>query len=175
MAMTWNTTGPTKVQIALNAASPSWEDLGRTDNENLVRVEVEDHLRSFTRNDLGDMTAEVCVTGSTARVSFALVHWDEDVVEKVFGQFRLSNASATDADEGKYGTVGALMVTDDHVFSLRLLTSRSGAKSYTFKYVRPVQPVGIIDFGNVEKRLVFVLESIPDPTTGKAYAVSINS
>lgn len=174
MALSWHAQGPTVLQLSVNPSDATFVDFARTDNDDLCGFEIEDHQQAFKRNDLGDMTAEVIETGSTCRIEFTATSWDEALYENLMGWVRLGSTTSAASNEGKYAQVGKLLVTDSRTFSLKILTSRSGEKSYTFKYCRIVAH-RVRSFGNTMKQLIMILESLPDTATGRIYTPSTNS
>lgn len=175
MSQGFHCAGPTVLQIKVNPASGSYETLGRSNNEDLVGFEFEELNRSFTRNDLGDMKAEVVLTGSRCLVSATLEYWDESVWEKVLGRTRLGTTGGS--NEGYHAEVGRLMVgdrgTSSSLFSLNVLTSKVGEKSYECKYAMLLGH-RMAEIGNTMKRLVAVFEVLPDEAS-RFYTPTVNT
>jgi len=175
MAATWHAQGPTSLLVATDTTNPSYTAFARTDNEDLVGFEIEDIQRTFTRNDLGDMVAEVVTTGSTCFISFTATWWDESLLQDILSVHR---SGATGSTEGTHAEVGALMVTLDgsskrRLFGFQIATTNSGEKTYTFPRCRLAQPHQMREFGNTMKKLVMVLEALPDGS-GVFYTVTTN-
>ncbi len=176
MAIAWHCAGPTTVQVRLNPASGDLVTLGITSNDDLVSMNVEELNRNFTRNDLGDMTAESVLTGSAAEVSATFEYWDEAVWAQILGRTRRGTTDGS--NEGFFAEVGRLMVGDraanSSVFTLKVLTTKVGEKSYEMKYVRIVGH-RTPEIGSTMKRLVVVFEVLPDPVTGRFYTPTVNT
>jgi hypothetical protein len=120
------------------------------------------------------MVAEEVLTGSEARLSFSLIHYDEDVFTQI--QTRMRVGTTVLGDEGKHAQVGALMRTSPgRLVSVRVLTSRAGEKSYTIKYASLLNPNGLGPFGAVAARRIGMFRAWADPATGRFYTVSTNT
>lgn len=176
MAESWHAQGPTHLLVALDVSSPSYAAFARTDNEDLVGFEIEDIQRTFTRNDLGDMVAEVITTGSTCFISFTATWWDEAKLQDLLSVFR---SGATGLTEGYHAEVGALVaslgsLSSSRLFGLQIATTNSGEKSYMFPLCRLAQPHQMRDFGNTMKKLIMVVEALPNGS-GSFYSVTTNS
>ena len=174
MAEAWHASGPTTIQVKTTYTDGSWSTFGRTNNEELAKFEVEDLHRDFTRNDLGDQVAEFIVTGSRCFVEIVLESWDETLFEELIARTRLTATTSASANEGKHGIVGKLGVTDNMIFGLKILTSRSGERSFSFPRCRFAAPVRKEEFGNVMVKLRLLVEALPDGS-GVIYTASTNS
>lgn len=148
-------------------SAPSvFADFGKTDNEDLVRITVRDHYRTFTRNDLGDMIAESVTAGSTASIDMTLVSWNQDELLKLLKQVRLGNVtSPAAADEGKFATVGGQTVTAGaRLIGLQIIPTTVGETIYSFPSVMLSAGPEYIDFGNTLKRIALSFTSVPTAT-----------
>jgi len=175
MAESFHAAGPTRLLVSINNASPAYTtDFARTDNDDLVGFEIEDILRRFTRNDLGDMTAEIVTTGSVCHITFTSTYWDESVLQQILNMGRFGSTSGT---EGTHATVGGLVVSPTAAsrkyFGFKILTTNTGEKSYTFPRCVLAAPVGNRELGNTMKKLVMTLEALPDGS-GVFYTAATN-
>lgn len=152
-------------------ASNTLVELGKTDNEDLIRITVRDHYRTFTRNDLGDMIAESVTAGSTATIDMTLVSWNQEELLKLLRKVRqgLVNTHTT-ADEGKYASVGGSTVTGGaRLVKLYIEPTTVGETIYEFGAVMLSAGPEYIDFGNTLKRIALSFTSVP---VGNAAAFS---
>jgi len=138
-------------------------ELGKTDNEDLIRITVRDHYRTFTRNDLGDMIAESVTAGSTATIDMTLVSWNQDELLKLLRKVRQGLVSTqTVDDEGKYATVGGSTVTGGaRLVKLYIEPTTVGETVYEFGAVMLSAGPEYIDFGNTLKRIALSFTSVP--------------
>ncbi len=142
--------GPTKIYIG-------GTEIGWTDNDDLVSIEVRDHYRNFTRLDLGAMIAESVLAGSTATISFTMVAWDNTALWTQLGLAR-EIAGATVANEGKSALVGS--VASAHDLTLTIEPQRLGQTKYAFGSVILASGPEYIDFGNATKRIALSFTSL---------------
>jgi len=170
MAVAFHIAGPTKVQHAIPTALTTFADLGRTDNDDLIRVDISTTNEIITANDTGDSPAEIIYTGTTAVITMTLVKWDSSkwVV--------LTNNPGT-TTEGDGGTIGTPWVSSyssstSELFAIRILPSITGEKIYTFSacYLDR-QHSGIHEFGNTAKRMRLTINAMVD-TSNKLYVVT---
>ena len=74
MPMTdFHVSGPTKIRWGVGGTTDVLDELGYTDNEDLIRISATDHKRMFSRNDQGDMVGEVVLSGTTFSIDFTMV------------------------------------------------------------------------------------------------------
>lgn len=153
-------------------APVTFTELGKTDNEDLVRITVRDHYRTFTRNDLGDMIAESVTAGSTASIDMTLVSWNQSQLLTLLKKVRLGDASSpTAANEGNYATVGGATVTAGaRLIGLKITPTTAGETIYTFPSVMLSAGPEYIDFGNTLKRIALSFTSVP--TTANIFATT---
>lgn len=173
MAEGFQVSGPTKVQVCLLGDNAAFVDLGHTDNDDLIDFDEEDHYNALTSNETGEMTADVVFNGSTGMLAMSLVKWDEVVLDKI--KTRQRQGVVTGTDPGKFAEVGKLLVADSRFFGVKLLTTRTGMKSYTFK--RTWMPIRARKhgFGNIGQRKLLVFHTLPDTSTGKFYDEAVNA
>lgn len=170
MALEIKVPGPSKIRIG--AGTGSLSDFAYTDNEDLARIEVEDHFRVVKTSDRGEMDAAVIYTGTSALIAFTAAKWDEGVWISQMNTLRGSVTEGTilAAKIGQTLFTGASGETDLS-FALAIVPAIAGNKSYTFPRCYPPQPHQLIGFGNVEKRLATVIRAVPD-NDGVLYSVA---
>lgn len=159
--------GPTKIYWGAGAgvANSSLAELGRTDNEDLVRISGRDHYRTFSRTDLGDMIAEAVLAGTTWSIDFTMVAWDQGEVNKLIAKCRQNKTSSQGiADEGEEATVGGVVVTGGaRMVTLKIEPDRTGETVYVFNCMLSAGPE-YMDMGNTVKRIALSFTSVHDGT-----------
>lgn len=169
----FHVTGPVKIQWAV--ATGTLADLGQTDNEDLVRITVRDHHRSFSRNDQGDMMGESVLSGTTAMVDFTMIAWDQQELVKLIERARVGGTPAyAVGDEGLFATVGGVVVnhaTLAKTIKLKITPVNSGAISYEFPTVMLSSGPEYMDFGNTVKRVALSFTTIA-PSSGTTIMVT---
>lgn len=179
MAESFHVPGPTTIQVSLDNGA-TFTTLGHTDNDDLVAFEMQDLGQSHTSNDLGAMVAERTLQGSQAALGFTLAKWDETVFGQMLGKLRRGSTGAT---EGLAAEVGKMVRADSRWVSIKVLTTRTSEKSYTF-HICHMPDHRQIDHGPTIKRLALTFESLPvvsDPEgsvtgkTGYFYSATANS
>ncbi len=129
-ATDFHVNGPTTVRWGLNTGALI--DLGFTDNDDLVRIAVTDHKRIFTRNDSGDMIAEVVYSGSTAVIDVTFVSINEDELNELVSKARTGAGATAIANQGVFATVGGVTIgnaapaTGVRIFSLEIEPTNAG-------------------------------------------------
>lgn len=160
--------GPTKIYWGAGAAvaNASLAELGRTDNDDLVRITGRDHYRTFSRNDLGDMIAEAVTAGTTYTIDFTMVSWDQSELNRLLKKCRQGNVtSPTIADEGIAATVGGSVVTGgERMVTVRIVPEQNGSTIYKFNAMLSAGPE-YMDMGNTVKRIALSFTSVADGTT----------
>lgn len=163
----FHVTGPVKIQWAI--ASGTLADLGQTDNEDLVRISVRNHQRSFSRNDQGDMIGESVLSGSTAMVDFTMIAWNQEELVKLIERTRVGGTPAyAVGDEGLFATVGGVVVnhaTLAKTIKLKITPTNTGAISYEFPTMILSSGPEYMDFGNTVKRVALSFTTIA-PASG---------
>ena len=144
--------GPTDILWADNT---TYVSLGRTDNEDLIRISATNHSRSFSRNDQGDMIGEAVMSGTTFTIDFTLVSWDQAELVKLISKVRTGTASSTASNEGLFATVGGTVVNGatNRRIGLRITPTTSGQIVYEFPRVMLASGPEYLDFGNTLKRV----------------------
>jgi hypothetical protein len=163
-ATDFHVNGPTKIYWDIRGTAVPSNQLGFTDNDDLIRITVREHIRTFSRNDTGDMIAEAVRNGTTATIDFTMVSWNQTELEKLIKIVRSGGASATSgiANEGLFSGVGLAIVNGSSkgTIALRIQPTNSGETVYTFKNLMLVTGPEYIDFGNTLKRIAFSFTSV---------------
>jgi hypothetical protein len=156
--------GPTVIKWGASTANT---DIAYTDNDDLVRITVRDHYRTFTRNDTGDMIAEGVHAGSTATIDFTAAAWDDNQLWSLLSKARVGTITSAVASEGAFATVGAPIVNGSApcVFALAVVPTNPGAVVYTFPKVMLSAGPEYIDLGNSVKRIALTFTTVA-PASG---------
>jgi len=160
--------GPTKVLWKLpSEGEQAYRELGYTDNEDLIRITTRDHVRTFSRNDQGDMVGTAAYSGTTMTIDMTLISFDQDEFVKLIHRTRGGSGTpaASPANEGLFSTVGGIL--SDRLISIQILPTRVGEIKYLFSRVMLVTGPEYIDFGNTIKRLAMSFQTVA-PTEGTA-------
>ena len=159
--------GPTKIYWGPGwvATNTDLDELGRTDNDDLVRITGRDHYRTFSRNDLGDMIAEAVTAGTTYTIDFTMVSWDQTEVNTLLKKCRQGNiTSPAIADEGVVATIGGSVVTGGtRTVTIRIVPETTGSTIYKFHAMLSAGPE-YMDMGNTVKRIALSFTSVADGT-----------
>jgi hypothetical protein len=158
MPATFQIAGPTTVQVDTTG---TYAILGFSDNDNLPSIQLTDHHHEVKTVLSGNVPAEIVLTGTSARISLALVKWNEDTLDDLLAKQRgASNAS----------DVGAILVTatTPRVFGIKIF-SNANTMTYEFKrcYLQ-ADGHGDSQWGNRERVLTLNLAAIPD-SNGEIY------
>ena len=149
MATTIQVAGPTKVM---------WNStlLGYSDNDNLPSITFTDNLHEVKTVVSGAVPEEIVVTGTSARISLALVKWDEAVLANLLKEQRAAYNNAT---------VGRLLASGSHIKALRV-GNIADTNYYNFPTVY-LQSDSVVDsqWGNRERVLTLNFMAIPQVTT----------
>lgn len=164
-ATDFHVNGPTNIYWGTGGSSPNpATKLGFTDNEDLIRITMRDHVRTFTRNDTGDMISEAVVSGTTATIDFTMVSWDQTELEKLIKRVRQGGTPAAGiANEGMFATVGGVVVnsgTAPRTVSLKIEPTTAGKTVYMFGNLMLASGPEYIDFGNTLKRIALSFVSV---------------
>lgn len=171
-ATDFHVNGPTTVRWGLNAGT--LVDLGFTDNDDLVRIAVTDHKRIFTRNDSGDMIAEVVYSGSTAVIDVTFVSINEDELNELVSKARTGTGATTIANQGVFATVGGVTIGNANpangvrIFALEIEPTNSGETKFTFPRVMLTSGPEYMDLGNAVKRIAMSFTTVA-PASGTAF------
>lgn len=168
MAIILNVTGPHKLTWGTSTAST---DLGRTDNDDLINVELETKYFDIHTNEYGQGIADAIQMGAQAFLNFTMVAYDPAQVASLWATFTgVANPQST----LHFPDVGRLLYNGG--VSSRLVTiaatSATSGPTYTFSRLRPLTHT-LKDVGNKPTRAAFRFEIIPGSATNNSiYAVS---
>jgi hypothetical protein len=162
MAKTIQVPGPTIVQYILANTGTGWLDLGYADNDNLPSIQFTDHQQEIKTSVSGAVPEEIVLTGSEARISCALVKWDETNFASLLSYVRGGQ---------DYSIPGARIVgttdTPNRLISLRLLGADTSNWVFRNVYVQ-TEFVGDSQWGNRERVLTLAFRTtwFKVPSTG---------
>lgn len=142
--------GPTKVQVDTTG---TYADLGYSDNDNLPTIQLTDNHHEIKTVLSGAVPEEIVLTGTSARLTLALVKWDNTVLQALLAKQRgASNDSV----------VGRVLVANSFTFGIKIV-SVGGTQAYQFDRCF-LQPDGMGDsqWGNRERVLTLNLMAIPN-------------
>lgn len=162
-ATDFHVNGPTTIYWNVGGTSAPATELGKTDNDDLIRITMRDHYRTFSRNDTGDMIAEGVVAGSTAVIDFTMVSWNQEELEKLIKRARTGGSlTAGVGNEGIFATVGGSIVNgaSPRTIALKIEPTNVGGTIYTFKNLMLSTGPEYMDFGNTLKRIAFSFTSV---------------
>lgn len=167
MATTLQIPGPSVIYTSVNNGS-AWDLLGYSDNDNLPSVSFTDNMHEVRTVLSGAEPEQVVLTGTSARISLALVKWDQDFLEELLTHQRRGVAQGN--TQGRT-TVGRLLVaTSGYGFVQVRIQSVSGAGRYTFNCAYLVSD-GVADsqWGNRERVLALNFKAIQRDSTTNLY------
>jgi hypothetical protein len=142
--------GPT--EISVNTAG-SFVTLGYSDNDNLPAVQFTDNHHEVKTVIGGAVPVELVLTGTSARISVALVKWDSAVLSGLLAKQRGTYNSAA---------VGTTMVAGVKTFGVRIESIATGqAFEFTRCYLQP-DGYGDSQWGNRERVLTLAFSAIPN-------------
>lgn len=121
MAIAYDVQGPCKVQW--NGTT----DLGYVPPDVLIEHTEQIFQRELKSDQYGDETEEIIHTGAQCLVQMTLVKYDRTQLEALKKKARAGASTV-----GAAGTVGALLVSGGHVFSLVVAPLRTGKKTRTY-------------------------------------------
>jgi hypothetical protein len=155
MATTLQISGPTSVSVALTGGTSI---LGYSDNDTLPSLQFNDMMHEVKTVLSGNAPEEIVTQGQTARISLALVKWDEAILNNLLIQARSTAAGNS--------SVGGRIVADTRYFGT-LITATIGGSGYEFTHCY-LQPDGVGDsqWGNRERVLTLNIVAFPDPSSG---------
>jgi hypothetical protein len=162
-ATDFHVNGPTTIYWDIGGTASPATELGKTDNDDLIRITMRDHYRTFSRNDTGDMIAESVTAGTTAVIDFTMVSWNKDELEKLIKRARTGGAVAAGiANEGIFATIGGSTIqgANPKTFALKIEPTNAGGTIYTFKNLMLSTGPEYMDFGNTLKRIAFSFTSV---------------
>ena len=142
--------GPTIVKIDTTG---TYLGIGYSDNDNLPSIQLTDHHHEVKTVQSGNVPAEIVLTGTSARISLALVKFDQDKLDALLAKQR-----------GTYNNteVGKTLVASTSTFGIKI-ESVNTAMSYEFKrcYLQ-ADGQGDSQWGNRERVLTLNIAAIPD-------------
>lgn len=146
--------GPTVVKIGGNT-------LGYSDNDNLPSITVTDHQHEIKTVLSGAAPEEIVLQGISARISVALVKWDQTVLDNMLILMRNGTANAA------ISTVGRRVIGQSG-YSILHISAVTGTMDYQFDRAW-LLPDGMSDsqWGNRERVLTLSFMAIP-PTPSSA-------
>lgn len=150
MATTLQIAGPTTVSVTIGAGSIA--TLGYSDNDNLPSFSFTDNQHEVRTVLSGMVPEEIVLVGTSARISLALVKWDETVLTSILANQRGTyNASP----------VGRRIVSNSAVFVLTIEGDDGSTVVFPSAYL---QQDGVSDsqWGNRERVLTLNLMAIPN-------------
>jgi hypothetical protein len=170
----FHVTGPVVISWAI--VGGNYAELGRTDNEDLVRISVTDHKRMFSRNDQGDMIGEIVLSGSTATVDFTMVSWNQTEIEKLIERARVGTSTGGIAKEGLFATIGGTVVggAAPKTIKLKIEPTTSGETVYEFALVHLASGPEYMDFGNTLKRIALSFATLA-PASGTTTIITTST
>jgi len=165
MATTIQVAGPTQIIVNRGGESATNEVLGYSDNDNLPSITFTDNLHEIKTVLSGNVPEEIVLTGTTARISMALVKWDEDVLAKLLKQQR---KKYNDATVGRKLIATATNATSTFLIRIASVETNSGVPLmyYDFPACYMVND-GVVDsqWGNRERVMTLSFQAIPKSTT----------
>lgn len=169
MATTLQIPGPTIVRVKLADNAATWSDLGYSDNDNLPSVSFTDHTHEVRTVLSGAEPEQVIVTGISARISLALVKWDETILEDIVEKQR----GGTNGGKAVMGQKLIATGNERHYITLQIASTMTGA---TTKYEFPTCYLvsdGVADsqWGNRERVLTLNFKAIENLTVNPSIAL----
>jgi len=156
MATTIFVAGPTRIDID---ADGSYGTLGYSDNDNLPSVQFTDNHHEVKSVLTGNVPAALVMTGTSARITLALVKWENSELALLLAKQR-----------GAYNdsTVGRQLVSGGFTFKVKII----GNQTYTFErcYLQP-ESMGDSQWGNRERILTLNIMAIPN-SSGVLYTLA---
>lgn len=131
--------------------------LGRGDNDDLFRIEIEYQYTDVFTNEGGTMPMQAIRTGAKATVSFSLVSIDRTLIETAIGAMDGGQTSTM-----AYPKVGSLSGGAEASVSSLLLTATGKTVNVHRCRLLAYQNA---DFGNKATRAIFRFEALPLPGT----------
>ena len=144
---------PTQIFVAGPTTIKSGTDvIGYTDNDNLPSIQFTEYFHEVKVVNRGATPAEIVTQGVTARISLALVKWDQAVVNNLLTSSRGGNSAAVSG-------IGARLVNSGSLFPISIT---GVTHEYTFSNCYFAQD-GVQDsqWGNRERVLTLNILAIP--------------
>jgi hypothetical protein len=154
MASSFFIAGPTVVRVAIGS-SATFADLGYSDNDNLPSVQLTDNHHEVKTVLSGNVPEEIVLTGTSARITLALVKWDQVVLETILSQQRGATSNST---------VGRIVQVGVNTFRVKIIVAAAGGTTAYLFNTCYLQPDGMGDsqWGNRERVLTLNISAIPD-------------
>jgi len=149
MATTIQVAGPTTISVEVTGGSVAV--LGYSDNDNLPSIQFQDTQHDVRTVLSGQIPEEIVLTGTMARISLALVKWDEDVLNTIL----LSQRGTSAANN----PVGRRLVSNNATFALTIEGDDGSTYVFGTCYLQP-DGVGDSQWGNRERVLTLALNAI---------------
>lgn len=162
--------GPTQVMASVNGTD--WVSFGMTDNDNLPQWIDRDTIHRVTTSASGASPEQLVHQGITAALSVVMVQYSTTVL----GQIKALMRGGT-ANKAVIGSVlAASTAASSKTFGLRIVPLTTGNPGIEFARCW-VEGDSWTEsqWGNVEKRLSFAANVMPDPSTGTLWTILANS
>lgn len=164
MSVILNITGPHLIRWGTNTSA--YNDLGRTDNDDLFNIEIEYKYNDIQTNEFGAMPADSIMMGATAFVNFTMVSYSAAQIVALFDACNGSSGATA-----SFPQVGALAIgSSDNLIALNILPSISGRPTYTVDNCRLISH-NLRDIGNKPTRAAFRFEILPVTAGRSIYTV----
>jgi len=150
MASTFQIAGPTVVQVDTTG---TYVNLGFSDNDNLPSIQLTDNHHEVKTVTSGNVPAEIVITGTSARISLALVKWDEAKLELLLAKQRGASNS---------GTVGRVLVSGGFTFGIKIMSVNNGMIYQFDRCYLQTDGHGDSQWGNRERVLTLNIAAIPN-------------
>jgi hypothetical protein len=151
--------GPTIVEV--NLTGSTWVALGYSDNDNLPSIQFTDHMHEVKTVLSGAVPEELVMQGMEARISVALVRWD---------QANLALVLADQRGTANVSPVGRRIIGNTAFFGMRV-KSAAGTQGYSFTHAfLPNDGIGDSQWGNRERVLTLNFRAIPNPADNVLYS-----
>lgn len=152
MAATIKVAGPTVIRCK-GGALGNYTILGYSDNDNLPSFQFNDTQHEIKTVLSGAVPEEIVLTGTSARISVALVKWDETTLDAITALQRGATNSTT---------IGKRLVATSSTFEVQIEATMTG-EIYTFgRCYLPSDSIGDSQWGNRERVLTIAFMAIPN-------------
>lgn len=162
--------GPTQVMACVNGTD--WVSFGMTDNDNLPQWIDRDTIHRVQTSASGAAPEQLVHQGITAAMSVVMVQYSTTVLGQIKALQRGGAAYAA-----VVGTVlAASTAASSKTFGLRIVPLTTGRPGIEFaRCWVDGDSWTESQWGNVETRLAFAANVMPDPTTGRLWTILANS
>lgn len=171
MATAFEIAGPVKVMFQERTGG-SYVELGRTPNDDRVRLEITIHNEIVGSDETGDEPGDVVHTGIEGLLTMTLAKWDASVLEQLWDV--LPKASSMTANQWIRGDIGRTwsnaqsdLDADTGFFMIQLLPAISGrvSRSFTRCYLDGPNAIQIFEMGNTGTMVGLSINVLPDSST----------